>query len=97
MAFLSPVWASEMTSVTTPSPRVFNEQRRLVQNASVSLSPTSKPRTSRPASGGHPDQDDHGLGDDAVIDRPCNTWHRGTRTIAGRAEVPFAERGYFAV
>ena len=46
---------------------------------------------------GHPDQDDHGLGDDAVIDRLCNTWHRGTRGIAGRAEVPPAERSYFTV
>ena len=47
IACLRPVWASEMTSCTPPSPRAFNERRNAVQNAPSSESPTSKPSTSR--------------------------------------------------
>ena len=47
IAAFRPVWASEMTSWTPPSPRAFSERRNAVQNAPSSLSPTSKPRTSR--------------------------------------------------
>jgi hypothetical protein len=47
MAAFSPVWASEMTSCTPPSPRAFRPRRNAVQNAPSSLSPTSKPSTSR--------------------------------------------------
>ena len=36
-----------MTSWTPPSPRAFRPRRNAVQNAPSSLSPTSKPKTSR--------------------------------------------------
>jgi hypothetical protein len=47
MAAFSPVWASEMTSWTPVSPRALSERRNAVQKAPSSLSPTSRPRTSR--------------------------------------------------
>ena len=47
IAAFRPVWASEMTSWTPPSPRAFSERRNAVQNAPSSESPTSNPRTSR--------------------------------------------------
>ncbi len=54
MAFFSPLCASEITSVTPPRPRVFRERRNAVQKPSFSLSPTSKPRTSRRPSAATP-------------------------------------------
>jgi hypothetical protein len=98
MAFFKPVWASEMTSLTPSRPRVFSERRKLVQKASVSLSPTSKPRTSRRPVGGNTDRDDHGLGNDTVVDPRLAV--RGVEEhvgVAGLAEVPVAERGHFPV
>jgi hypothetical protein len=50
MAWVRPVWASEMTSCTPVSPLALSERRNAVQNAPSSLSPTSRPRTSRPPS-----------------------------------------------
>ena len=47
IAAFRPAWASEMTSCTPPSPRAFRPRRNAVQNAPSSLSPTSKPSTSR--------------------------------------------------
>ena len=45
---------SEMTSRTPCRPRAFRLSRKRVQNDSSSLSPTSKPRTSRVPSAVHP-------------------------------------------
>ena len=47
IAAFRPVWASEMTSWTPARPRAFSPRRNAVQNAPSSLSPTSKPSTSR--------------------------------------------------
>jgi hypothetical protein len=50
-ALFNPVSASEMMSFTESNPRARSERRKLVltliQNASFSLSPTSKSRTPR--------------------------------------------------
>ncbi len=95
MAFFNPVWASEMTSFTPSRPLVFNDRRKLVQNASVSLSPTSKPRTSRRV-GGHADGDDQSLGDDTVVDAGLAI--RGVEKhvgVPGHAEVPVTKRSDF--
>lgn len=50
IALTKPLWLSEMTRRTPVRPRSRNERRNSVQNASVSLSPTMTPRTSRPPS-----------------------------------------------
>ena len=47
IAATSPACWSEITSGTPARPRFFNEVRKPRQNTSSSLSPTSKPRTSR--------------------------------------------------
>jgi hypothetical protein len=54
MAFFSPVCASDITSFTPSRPRVFNDRRNAVQKPSFSLSPTSKPSTSRRPSAATP-------------------------------------------
>lgn len=54
IAAISPVCASEMTSFTPPRPRALSERRKLVQNGCNSVSPTSKPRTSRRPSSATP-------------------------------------------
>lgn len=54
IAYFSPVWASEMTSLTPPRPRVLSERRKSVQDASFSLSPTSNASTSRRPSAATP-------------------------------------------
>jgi hypothetical protein len=50
MALTSPLWLSEMTRRTPVRPRSRSERRNWVQKASVSLSPTVTPSTSRPPS-----------------------------------------------
>jgi hypothetical protein len=47
MAFLSPAWASLITSCTPESPRSRRRRRKTDQKVSSSLSPTSIPSTSR--------------------------------------------------
>lgn len=42
-----PLWLSEMTRRTPVGPRSRDERRNVARNASVSLSPTMMPRTSR--------------------------------------------------
>jgi hypothetical protein len=54
IAEIRPVCASEMTSFTPPSPRAFRLRRKLVQNGCDSVSPTSKPSTSRRPSAATP-------------------------------------------
>lgn len=49
-ALTSPEWWSAMTRRTPVRPRPRRERRNSVQNTSVSLSPTMRPRTSRPPS-----------------------------------------------
>ena len=54
IALRSPMWASEITSCTPGMPRVFSDRRNPVQKAPSSLSPTSKPSTSRRPSAATP-------------------------------------------
>ena len=68
MACFNPVWASEMTSCTPPSPRAFNERRNAVQNAPSSRVADGESEDFAPAVGAHPGGDHHRLGDDAVVD-----------------------------
>ena len=68
IAAFRPVWASEMTSCTPPSPRAFRPRRNAVQNAPSSLSPTSKPEDLTAAVGGDTGGDHHRLGDHPPVD-----------------------------
>ncbi len=47
MAFVSLVWASEITSLTPPRPRSLRWEMNSAQKVSVSLSPTLRPSNSR--------------------------------------------------
>ena len=67
---LSPVCASEITSLVPVSPRAFSERRNAVQNAPSSVSPTANPRTSRRPSADDPGGDHDGLrGDPGALRR----------------------------
>ena len=46
-AALSPLWSSEITSLTPPSPRRVSERRNSVQKVSASEAPIAMPSTSR--------------------------------------------------
>src|SRR5581483_1024818 len=85
MAFLSPAWASEMTSCTPARPRVRSDRRKAVQNAPSSLSPTSKPRTSRCPSAATPVATTTAWETTGDRPGPCSRWRPGTRRgTAGR-------------
>jgi hypothetical protein len=47
IALVSPVWASEITSLAPPRPRSLRQEMNSAQKVSVSLSPTLRPSNSR--------------------------------------------------
>lgn len=98
MAFFRPVWASEMTSLTTIQPPGFQGPQELGPKRFVLAIADVEAEDFTASVGGNTDGDDHGLGDDAVVDAGLAI--RGVEEhvgVAARAEVTAAEHAHFVV